>query len=60
MYVLYDYEIVVSFWYNKQSRSQLLVLANFITCLPPEIPINPRETAKMAGIMNKVYSVLKS
>ena len=57
MYVLYDDEIDVVFWYNKQSRSQLLVLANFITCLPPEIPINPRARAKMAGIVNKVYSL---
>ena len=56
MYVLYDYEIVVSFWYNKQSQSQSLVLANFITCLPPEMPINPRESAKVTGVVNKVYN----
>ena len=44
---------------NKQTRPRLLVLANFITCLPREIPRDiafiPRE--KMAGIMNKVYFI---
>ena len=41
---------------NKQTHPQLLVVANFITCLPREIP---RDTAfipckKMAGIVYKV------
>ena len=41
---------------NEQTCPQLLVLANFITCLPREIP---RDIAfipceKMAGIVNKV------
>ena len=33
-----DYYIVVSFWQNKQIRPRLLVLVNFMHCLPPEKP----------------------
>ena len=47
---------------EKETRPRLLVLANFITCLPPEMPrdsfypVDPRARAKMADIVNKVYS----
>ena len=44
---------------NKQTRPRLLVLANFITCLPREIPCDiafiPCE--KMAVMMNRVYFI---
>ena len=32
---------------NKQTRPRLLVLANFVTCLPPEIP---RDIAILKGV----------
>ena len=52
------------FWENEQSGPRFLAMANFIVCLPPEIPrdiffypINPKVRAKMVGIVNKVYSL---
>ena len=32
------FKIALSFWKDKQTRPRLLVVANFITCLPTEIP----------------------
>ena len=51
MNILHNYKIVVSFWYNKQTRPRLLVLANFITCLPSEIP---RDIAFIPSILERV------
>ena len=50
-YTLLDCQIVVSFWENKQTRQLLLVLANFITCFPPEIP---RDIAFIPSILKRV------
>ena len=41
----------VSFLQNKQSRPRLLVLANFITCLPSGIPL---DLAFMPSILQRV------
>ena len=56
--------IGVLFWENKQSGPRFLAMANFIVCLPPEVPldirfypINPKVRAKMVGIVNKVYRI---
>ena len=49
--------IVVSFWENKQTRLRFLALANFIFCLPPQIPreiafiLSPKARAKMAVLV---------
>ena len=47
---------------NCFNRPQLLLLANFNTCFPPEIPsdiafypINPKASAKIAGIVKKFF-----
>ena len=61
-YILRDW--IELFWENKQSGPRFLATANFIVCLPPEVPrdicfypidINPKARAKMVGIVNKVY-----
>ena len=56
--------IGVLFWENKQSGPRFLAMANFIVCLPPEVPldvrfypINPEVRAKMVGIVNKIYRI---
>ena len=59
---------LLSFWEDKQTWLLLLVLRHFFTSLFAPLntsrrclyPINPREPAKMAGIMNKVYSIFVS
>ena len=51
MFILHDYEIVVSFLWNKQTRPRLLALANFVTCLPREIP---RDIAFIPSILERV------
>ena len=51
MFILHDYEIVVSFLLNKQTRLRSLALANFITCLPREIP---RKMAFIPSILERV------
>ena len=44
-------KIVVSFWENEQSRPRFLKFANFIFCLPPEIP---RDIAFIPSILKRV------
>ena len=60
MYILHDYEIVVSFdRINKLDRNysywQILSLVCPLKYRVTQCPIDPRARAKMAGIVNKVY-----
>ena len=45
------FKIALSFWGKKKTRPRLLVLANFITCLPPEIQ---RDIASIPAIPKRV------
>ena len=44
-------KIVLPFWQNKQTRPRLILLANFFTCLPPEIP---RDIASIPSTLKRV------
>ena len=63
LYSLHDYYSLSRLERIKKTRQRLLVMANVITCFPPEIPrdcfysINPKARAKMADRKDKKQSL---